>query len=173
MSHLKNDVVSRFVRILISIRLIPIKVDYENLCASLTACSIKFVCHIIVAFGPSIIVNVFTFIIFNEEMMMLWHYMKKLLNEDFTAGLAQIVYSYFIFFSFPSMMFNLSYGIPSIPSIALATDLSWPNHGGKIVFAYCLFVMGTSFMNINNVRNLVVLYQQPLTNRHIFVVIQN
>ena len=99
---------SRFVRILITLRLIPIKADYEALEASFSICSTKFICHILLAFGPHSVINMVTFYTCKEEMWMLVDNMIKILKEDFITGVSGIVYQYFLFFSFPLSLIILS-----------------------------------------------------------------
>ena len=124
---------SRFVRILIALRLIPVTADYENLQASFNTFSMKFVWHIFAAFGPPVIINGITFTACKMEMTMIMEHTMKMFMEDPMTVISQMMDTYFFYFSFPLMMYSVSKGVPSIPGIALARDLQWPKHGSKMI----------------------------------------
>ena len=154
---------SRFFRILIALRFIPIEVDYENLQASFSFCSLRFGCHILVSYGPPIIGQALLYIVFNKEMMMLVDYVLDFVKQDIITGISILTISYLMTFFLPLMVIFLSKGIPLIPEIALSKNLKWPNHGLKTVCSFFLCFFGLSLLNVNNTRYCMELYGSPLT----------
>ena len=140
---LPMTILSKLLKIIVKMKIIPIKVDYKRGEATFSFCSREFLIYglIVTTIG---LLNMFIFYFFLDGMEFVEIIDKQL--ERFKGNITDTIclVSYWamlqMYTLYPVILFKSSEMFPS--ELILARDLKWPKYGYLFVLSYLAFFIG-------------------------------
>jgi hypothetical protein len=128
---------SKFIKILIFIRFVPVEVTSDSSKVSFKFCSSIMLSCISILWGPLFLTLCAGEIVGRNIQEFADDYIKK---YNIVDEVARSTFKLFVIFVFPMCPIVLGKALSSVPTIARDKDLKWPRNGAQLFISCCFFV---------------------------------
>ena len=144
--HPTTSNVSRIVQILIKARFLPLELNHDEQKISFRFWSFNTLTFFLVYWGILLGVYLLGQVASQNINHVIEDYFE---SSNIIDSISLMLFGTLLTMIFPFCPLFVANGAPSASSLALATDLKWPRHGGKYLLSFLLSCTGSMLINIS------------------------